>query len=308
MKKIVVTGGAGFIGSHLVEALVNLGMDVCVVDNLSTGKKENIQQVLSKIQFFEESIVHTNFLKKIFAGADAVIHLAALPSVPKSIKFPVETNTANAVGTLSVFTAARDAGVDRVVYASSSSVYGNAPVLPKVETMTPNPLSPYANQKLRTELYGNMFYTTYGLKTIGLRYFNIFGPRQNPDSEYSAVIPKFIRLMKKGESPIMYGDGEHTRDFTYVQNVVEANLCALNAERGFGETYNIAAGGQISLNDLVEKINAILFTTIKPCYESPRAGDIKDSFADIGEAKRIFGYEPVVSFEDGLKLTIDSIA
>lgn len=307
MKKIVVTGGAGFIGSHVVDALVDSGAEVVVVDNFSTGKKENIEHVLNKIKLFEGTIVDTEFLKKIFNGADAVIHLAALPSVPKSIKFPIETNTANAVGTLSVFTAARDVGVDRVVYASSSSVYGDTPVLPKVETMPTNPLSPYSIQKLTAELYGRIFYSTYGLKTIGLRYFNIFGPRQNPHGEYSAVIPKFIHLIKSGKRPTIYGNGEHTRDFTYVANAVSANLLALDAKSGFGEAYNIAAGNRISLNGLVNKINEILGTTIIPEYSENRKGDIKDSFADINKAKETFDYEPTVTFDEGLKHTIDSI-
>lgn len=308
MKTVVVTGGAGFIGSHIVDALVESGVEVVVVDDFSTGKRENIEQVKGKIELFEGSIVDTDLLRKAFAGADAVIHLAALPSVPKSIQLPLETNMVNEVGTLSVFVAARDAGVDRVVYASSSSVYGDTPILPKVETMPTNPLSPYAVQKLTAELYGRVFNSVYGLKTIGLRYFNIFGPRQDPYSVYSAVIPKFISLIQKGERPVIYGDGEHTRDFTYIQNAVAANLCALEATQGFGEAYNIAAGNRISLKELVEKINEILGTNVLPNHSSPRQGDIKDSFADIMKAKNAFWYEPKVSFDEGLKLTIDSLA
>lgn len=307
MKKVVVTGGAGFIGSHIVDALVEKGVEVVVVDDFSTGRRENIEHIQSKIQLLEGSIVDTNLLRKAFAGADAVIHLAALPSVPKSIQLPLETNMVNEVGTLSVFVAARDAGVDRVVYASSSSVYGDTPILPKVETMPTNPLSPYAVQKLTAELYGRVFNSVYGLKTIGLRYFNIFGPRQDPHSVYSAVIPKFVSLIQKGERPVIYGDGEHTRDFTYIKNAVAANLCALEATQGFGEAYNVAAGNRISLNTLVEKINGILGTMILPEYVAPRQGDIKDSFANIEKAKNTFGYEPVVSFDDGLKYTIDSL-
>ena len=307
MKKIVVTGGAGFIGSHVVDALVESGAEVVVIDNFSTGKKENIEHVLDKIKLFDSTIVNTEFLKKIFKGADAVVHIAASSSVLESIEFPMETNTANTVGTLSVFTAALDAGVGRVVYASSSSVYGDTPVLPKVETMSTNPLSPYAIQKLTAELYGRIFCSTYGLKTIGLRYFNIFGPRQDPNSVYSAVIPKFIRLIKNGERPIIYGDGEHTRDFTYVANAVAANLLALDAKSGFGESYNIAAGNRISLNDLVDKINGILGTAVLPEYAENRKGDIKDSFADIKKAKETFGYEPTITFEEGLRCTVDSI-
>ena len=274
MKKVVVTGGAGFIGSHIVDALVASDAEVIVLDDFSTGKRENIAHVLDKIELLEGSIVDAVLLKRAFVGAHAVIHLAALPSVSKSIELPMETNLVNEVGTLSVFTAARDADVERVVYASSSSVYGDTPTLPKVETMPTNPLSPYAVQKLTAELYGRVFYSIYGLKTIGLRYFNIFGPRQDPHSEYSAVIPKFIDRMKRGKKPIIFGDGEHTRDFTYIDNAVSANLRALDAERGFGEVYNIAAGSRISLNELVEKINDILGTAVLQEYASPRQGDI----------------------------------
>jgi UDP-glucose 4-epimerase len=307
MKKVAVTGGAGFIGSHIVDALVESGVAVTVVDDFSTGKRANIEQVRDTIELFEGSIVDTDLLRKAFTGADAVIHLAALPSVPKSIQLPLETNMVNEVGTLSVFVAARDAGVDRVVYASSSSVYGDTPTLPKVETMPTNPLSPYAVQKLTAELYGRVFMNVYGLKTIGLRYFNIFGPRQDPHSVYSAVIPKFVSLIQKGERPVIYGDGEHTRDFTYVQNAVAANLCALRATQGFGEAYNIASGNRISLNELMEKINGILGTNALAEYAAPRQGDIKDSFADIKKAHHTFGYEPLVTFEEGLQRTIDSI-
>lgn len=307
MKKIVVTGGAGFIGSHIVDSILESGMEVVVVDNFSTGKKENIEHILDKIKLFKGNIVNTEFLRKVFTGADAVIHLAALPSVPVSIEFPMETNTVNAVGTLSVFIAARDTGVERVIYASSSAVYGDTPILPKIETVPANPLSPYAIQKLVGELYGHVFNSVYGLKTIGFRYFNIFGPRQNPNNEYSAVISKFIHCMKKGQRPVIYGDGEHTRDFTYVKNAVEANMRALNADHGFGEVYNIASGNKLSINGLVEEINEIIGTKILPKYAPPRHGDIKDSFADISKANETFGYVPTISFDEGLKRTIDSI-
>lgn len=308
MKKIIVTGGAGFIGSNIVDALLAAGADVTVIDDFSTGKRENIAHALDKIRLCEGSIVDTDLLRKEFAGADAVVHLAALPSVPKSIAFPFETNQANEVGTLSVFIAARDAGVERVIYASSSSVYGDTPTLPKVETMPTKPLSPYAIQKLAGEQYGRVFYTTYGLKTIGFRFFNIFGPRQDPASMYSAVIPKFISQMKKGERPTINGDGEHTRDFTYIANVVAATMGALEATKGFGEAYNIAAGNRISLNQLVEKINGILGTSIVPDHVAPRQGDIKDSFASIEKAKDAFGYEPAVFFDEGLSRTIESLS
>ncbi len=306
-KKIVVTGGAGFIGSHIVDGLLDIGAEVFVIDDFSTGSRDNLKHVIDKIRLVEGSILNTDLLKEIFRGAFAVIHMAALPSVPKSIELPMQTKMVNSVGTLSVFLAARDSGVDRVIYASSSSVYGDTPVLPKVETMPTNPLSPYAVHKLTAELYGRIFNSMYGLKTIGLRFFNIFGPRQNPHSPYSAVIPKFIALIKKGEAPVIFGDGEHTRDFTYVKNAVQANLKALTTKKGFGEVYNVASGGQISLNDLVRSINKLAKKTIKPTYVPPRQGDIKDSFADIRKAKKTFGYKPDVTFEEGLDITIKSI-
>ncbi|MBU6231434.1 MAG: SDR family oxidoreductase [Patescibacteria group bacterium] len=306
-KKIVVTGGAGFIGSHIVDALLEAGSEVVVVDDLSTGRMENIAHVSERIRFEKLSIVDTDKMALVLKGAYAVCHQAALPSVPKSIAKPMETHEANSTGTLSVFTAAVKAGVGRVVYASSSSVYGDTPTLPKIETMPTKPLSPYAAQKLMGELYGRIFFSLHGLETIGLRYFNVFGPRQNPDSEYAAVIPKFIKLMKHGERPSIYGDGEQTRDFTYVTNVVDANLCALRAANGFGDAFNIASGGQISLLGLVRSLNSILGTSIEPKLGEARRGDIKDSFADIRKAEKVLGYEPKTAFEEGLRLTADAI-
>ncbi len=306
-KKVIVTGGAGFIGSHIVDELIRLGAEVVVVDDLSTGRKENLAHNMDRIKFVQGSILNTDLMKEVFKGAFAVIHQAALPSVPKSIEFPMETKMANSVGTLSVFLAAREVGVDRVIYASSSSVYGNTPVLPKVETMYPNPLSPYAVHKLTTELYGRLFSSIYNLKTIGLRYFNIFGPRQNPKSLYAAVIPKFISTMHAGESPQIFGDGEHTRDFTFVSNAVQANIKSLFATEGFGEAFNIAAGSQISLNDLVGAINKALGTDHEPIYLPPREGDVKDSFADLSKAKKILGYDVLVPFEEGIKITVESL-
>jgi UDP-glucose 4-epimerase len=304
--KIVVTGGAGFIGSHIAEALAERGDEVTVVDNFSTGRKENLAHLGSKIEIAEGTITDTEFLRKIFKGKDAVVHQAALPSVPVSIERPQDTNNANIDGTLSVLVAAKDSGIDRVIYASSSSVYGDTPTLPKVETMQPSPLSPYAIQKFAGEMYARRFYALYGLKTIGLRYFNVFGPRQNPNSQYAAAIPKFITMIKDGQKPVINGDGEHTRDFTYVDNVVNANICALESKQGFGEVFNIASGGQISLNELIAKINEILGTSIQPEYGPEREGDIKHSFADISKAQETLGYEPKIPFDDGLKITIES--
>ncbi len=306
-KKIVVTGGAGFIGSHIVDALLKEGARVVIVDNLSTGRRENIEHVLERIEFFETNIVDTKALEEIFKGAFAVIHQAAMVSVPRSIEAPIESHNTNSTGTLSVFTAAKEAGVDRVIFATSSSIYGNSPTMPKVETMQPNPLSPYAVQKLSGEIYAKVFFNLFGLKTIGLRYFNVFGPRQNPNSVYSAAIPKFINLIKQGRAPQINGDGEHTRDFTFVENVVNANILALKTDKGFGEIYNIAAGVQISLNTLVKTINDFLDTSIVPEYLPPRAGDIKDSFADINKAQKAFGYKIEINFEEGLKKTIASL-
>ncbi len=305
--KIVVTGGAGFIGSHIVDALLAKGAKVAVIDDLSTGRKQNIAHALDRIEFIHASVLDQATLDATCAGARAIVHEAALPSVPKSIELPMETHMANSTGTLAVLVAAKKAGIKRVIYASSSSVYGDTPTLPKAEGMATDPLSPYAVHKLTAELYAKIFYSLHGIETIGLRYFNVFGPRQNPDSAYAAVIPKFIALIKAGKRPTIFGDGGHTRDFTYVANVVDANIKALEAERGFGAAYNIASGGQISLNDLVRGVNDILGASVEAIYEKPRAGDIRDSFADIALAKETIGFEPKMSFSDGLRLTVDSL-
>lgn len=308
MNKVIVTGAAGFIGSHIAEELVNQGYEVVGIDDLSTGRKSNIEHVKDKMTFVEGSILDTSLLAKAFEGASFVFHQAALPSVPKSIEMPRETNAANVEGTLNVFIAARDAGVKRVVYASSSSVYGDSPTLPKVETMPFNPLSPYAAQKMMDELYGRMFYKFYGLETAGLRYFNVFGPRQDPNSKYAAVIPNFITKIANDEGITINGDGTITRDFTFVKNVVNANIAAATTSNAVGgEVFNIACGDSISLNDLVAKIGTHLSKTPKASHGPMRAGDIEKSLADISKAKQHFGYEPEVSFDEGLKRTIQSI-
>ena len=305
-QKIAITGGAGFIGSHLVDAVLTAGGEVIVVDDFSTGRRSNIAHALPHIELREGSITDLAFLERALAGATAILHQAALPSVPKSVALPLETHSANSTGTLCVFMAAAKLGVKRVVYASSSSVYGDTAILPKVETMALDPLSPYAVHKATAELYAKVFHRLHGLETIGLRYFNVFGPRQNPDSEYAAVIPKFVTLMKQGQAPHIHGDGSQTRDFTFVDNVVDANLLALAAKDGFGTAYNIAAGRRVSLDELVEHLNGLLGTSLAPLHGQPRPGDIKDSYADIGKARKALGYEASVSFEEGLRRTVDS--
>jgi UDP-glucose 4-epimerase len=307
-KKVVITGGAGFIGSHIVEELLNAGTyDVVVIDDLSTGLKKNIEPFLSRIKFFEGSILDVAMLREALAGASVVFHQAALPSVPKSIEQPIETNLANVQGTLNIFVVAKDSGVKRVVYASSSSVYGDSPTLPKVETMEFNPLSPYAAQKMMTEYYAKLFHKLFGLEAVGLRYFNVFGPRQNPESKYAAVIPLFIKKILNGEPPTINGDGSITRDFTFVKNVVQANLAAAQAEGVGGDVFNVACGEAISLNQLVEKINQKLGTAVTPKYQEKRQGDIDHSLADISKAKSKLNYAPEHSFDDGLEATIQSL-
>ena len=307
-KIIVVTGGAGFIGSHIVDALAERGARVRVIDDLSTGKKENLAAVMDRIEFVHDTILNTEVLAKIIAGADYVYHEAAAGSVPKSIKDPLAAHEANATGTLKVLLAALDAKVRRVIYAASSSYYGDTPTLPKHEDMPPNPLSPYGLQKYVGEAYMNQFFRFYGLETVSLRYFNIFGPRQNPDSEYSAVIPRFIKAMKRGDSPTVNGDGTATRGFTFITDAIAANLAAAGATDVAGEVFNVSGREQTSVNDLVNSLNVVLGTTIKPIYGPERQGDIKHSYADVSKAERMLGWRPQVSFEEGLKLTVETIA
>lgn len=306
--KFLVTGGAGFIGSHIVEYLVAQGKDVVVIDDLSTGSIRNLDNFFHKITFYEGSILDRVLLEKAMEGVECVFHQAAIPSVPKSIKNPIETHTVNTTGTIAVFDVAKNAHVKRVVYASSSSVYGDSPTLPKIETMGYNPLSPYAVQKMTGEYYGKLYYKIFGLETVGLRYFNVFGPRQNPDSEYAAVIPKFIKKIKSDTPVTIYGDGETTRDFTYIDNVVHANMQASIAERAPGEVFNIALGSRISLNELVRAINTLFGKNINPIYEDFRGGDIKHSLADISKAQNILKYDPMVSFSEGLQKTADTFS
>lgn len=305
-SKYLVTGGAGFIGSNIVKKLLENGENVRVLDNLSTGKTENIKPYLDKIEFINGDFTDLEIAKNAVKGIDYVLHQGAIPSVPRSIDDPIKTNNSNILGTLNMLIASRDAGVKRFVYASSSSAYGDSPIMPKVESMNVAPKSPYAIQKLTAEQYCQIFHKIYGLETVCLRYFNVFGPNQDPESVYSAVIPLFIKKIIKGGSPIIYGDGNTSRDFTYVDNNVDANLKACSAPKECaGEVINIACGYEMSLNELVEKINKFLKTKVKPVYKEERKGDVKHSLADISKAKKFLGYKPVVNFDDGLEKTIE---
>ena len=309
--KVIVTGGAGFIGSHIVRRLLELGYEVTVVDDLSTGTIRNIQEVLSDIEFAAGNVVDAPFLNKIIKGADYVIHQAAIASVPRSIKDPITAHKVNVEGTFNVLNAAREGGVRKVILASSSSVYGNRVKKgePRKESLRNQPLSPYAVTKVMSEGYAKVFSHIYGLPTVSLRYFNVVGPRQNPDSEYAAVIPKYIKMILKGEQPIVYGDGKQTRDFTYVENIVDANIKAMESDKTImGESINIACGKMIDLLQLLKHINKqVDGDNIKPIFEAPRPGEVLHSLADISKAKKFLGYTPLVSFEEGIKRTIESI-
>jgi UDP-glucose 4-epimerase len=301
----VVTGGAGFIGSHIVERLLHDGHRVRVVDNFLTGKRENLTPYLEDLEVFEADIVNRDDLDSAFRGADCVFHQAALPSVPRSIDDPLTTDSINVRGTLNVLLAARDAQVKRVVYAASSSAYGDLPSQVKVETMSPQPLSPYGASKLAAEYYCQAFTASYGLETVSLRYFNVFGPRQDPESLYAAVIPRFVTAMLRGQSPIIYGDGGQSRDFTYIDNVVHGNLLAAKAPDASGTVMNLALGGAITLLELVDKINQILGTHIQPIYEPARPGDIRHSRAGIERAQALLDFAPIVDFDTGLARTVE---
>jgi len=305
MATYLVTGVAGFIGSTLARLLLAQGEKVRGLDNFSTGKRENVAEVLHRIDLHEADLLDLDALHRACGGVDYVLHEAAIPSVPRSVKDPLGNNRANVDGTLNLLIAARDAKVKRVVYAGSSSAYGNTPTLPKVETMPTAPLSPYALQKLVAEQYCQMFTTLYGLETVTTRYFNVFGPRQDPSSPYSGVISLFISALCEGRQPKIYGDGEHTRDFTFVANVVDGVLKACHAPKASGEVINVATGGRISLNHLFNTIRDFVGAKVEPIYADPRAGDVKDSQADISKAKALLGYAPIVSFEEGLKQTVE---
>lgn len=306
MAQYLITGGAGFIGSNLVEALVAKGERVRVLDNFSTGKRENIAPWLDRIELIEGSITDLATCHRAVEGVDYVLHQAALPSVPKSIELPIESNEANITGIVNMLVAARDAKVKRFVFAASSSAYGDTPTLPKVETMPGAPKSPYAVQKFTGELYCRAFHEVYGLETVALRYFNIFGPRQDPTSFYSAVIPKFVTACLEGEAPTIFGDGETSRDFTYIDNVVAANLAACVAEsKAAGEVMNIACGGRVTLNELAEIVREHVGKGKPAIHEAERPGDVKHSHADISRAEALIDYRPKVQFSEGIRRTVD---
>lgn len=307
MGLYLITGIGGFIGSSLARALLSRGDEVRGVDNFSTGKRENLVDILDRIDFREADIVDLDAMHAACTGVDFVLHQAAIPSVPKSVLDPLGSNRANVDGTVNVLVAARDAKVKRVVYAASSSVYGDIPTLPKHEAMNPDPISPYAVAKLASEHYLISFYRCYQLETVALRYFNVFGPRQDPSSPYSGVLAKFITLMLRGEQPAIFGDGEQSRDFTYIDNAVEANLLACNAPaaQAAGRVFNVATGRRITLNETFKLLQGLTSYTGQPKYGPERGGDIKHSLADISKAEAGLGYKPKVNFEEGLRRTVE---
>lgn len=307
MALYLITGIGGFIGSSLARELLQRGEQVRGVDNFSTGRRENLTQILGHIDLREADLLDLDAMKSACAGVDYVLHQAAIPSVPKSVLDPLGSNRANVDGTVSLLVAARDAKVKRVVYAASSSAYGDTPTLPKHEGMTPDPISPYAVAKLASERYMISFYRCYGLETVALRYFNIFGPRQDPSSTYSGVLAKFITMMLGGKQPTIFGDGEQSRDFTYIDNAVEANLlaCKAPAAQAAGKVFNVATGRRITLNETFKLLQNLTSYAGSPIYGDERGGDIKHSLADISSAEKNIGYKPKVNFEDGLMRTVD---
>ncbi len=307
MTHYLVTGGAGFIGSNIAEQLVKQGATVRVADNFSTGRRDNLRGFADKIELLEGDLAELDFARYAARDVDYVLHQAAIPSVPRSIADPIETNRAGVIATLNMLVAAKEAGAKRIVFASSSSIYGEAVAGAKREDMKLAPLSPYGVSKMAAEAYGMSFHTVYGFETVALRYFNVFGPRQDPTSEYSAVIPKFITALLAGRQPTIYGDGEQTRDFTFVGNIVAANLHALTApaERAAGQFFNIAMGQATSLNQLVDMLNELIGENIRPHYAPPRSGDIKHSTADVNKIREALGYTPEIGLIDGLKQTVE---
>jgi UDP-glucose 4-epimerase len=306
-RRALVTGGAGFIGSHLVDGLLQAGWLVRVLDDLSTGDERNLSKVSDRIEFMRGSVCDEETSQLAMQDVEVVFHEAALPSVPKSVAEPLLTNAVNLSGTLCVLESARHAGVRRVVFAASSSAYGDTEVLPKVETLPASPQSPYALQKYGGEVYCELYHRLFGLETVALRYFNIFGPRQNPKSDYAAVIPSFASAAIAGRPPVIYGDGEQTRDFTYVENAVRANLAAADAPGASGQVINVAAGERTSLNELWSGIKKIVGVDFEARYTEMRAGDVRDSLADLTRAKELLGYEPDIDLHEGLRRTIESL-
>jgi len=307
MPTYLVTGGAGFIGSHLVEALARRGERVRVLDNLSTGKRENLARAADRVEIIIGDLCNEADVKRAVSGCDVVLHQAALASVPRSVQDPLATHAACATGTLVLLHEARKAGVRRLVYAASSSAYGNPPnsSAPKRESDLPSALSPYAAAKLAGEMYCQAFWKSYGFETVALRYFHVFGPRQDPSGPYAAVVPLFIKAILAGKQPLIYGDGRQTRDFTYVENVVQANLLAAEAKGAAGQIFNIGSGVAYSLLDVLGETNAILGTNVEPVFQPERAGDVRDSLADISRAKEVLNYQPAVGFVEGLKRTAE---
>ena len=304
MAHYLVTGGGGFVGSNIVQTLLERGERVRVLDNFATGRQQNLAGLANEIELIEGDIRDPQVTARAVAGVDYVLHQAALGSVPRSVQDPITSNDVNVNGTLNMLWAAKQAGVKRFVTASSSSVYGNTPQLPKEEAMSPNPISPYAVSKLACERYTMSFHAVYGLPTVALRYFNVFGPKQDPLSQYAAVIPRFITAIKKGEAPVVYGDGEQSRDFTFIENVVQANLLACTAPAAPGQFMNIACGDRYSLNTLLQLLAEIIGKDVRPIYQAERSGDVKHSLASIERAKKVLGFSPAVNFRDGLKRTV----
>jgi len=304
-RRALVTGGAGFIGSHLVDRLLADSWEVAVLDDLSSGRPENLDNAGRRVRFVEGDLCDEVTLRGAAEGVEVIFHQGAVPSVPRSIVEPVRTHGVNATGTLGVLEVARECGVRRVVYAASSSAYGDTPELPKVETMPPNPRSPYALQKYSGEIYCRLYSELYGLEAVALRYFNVFGPRQDPESEYAAVIPRFVTAALQGKPPTIYGDGEQTRDFTFVSDAVEANVRAADSDEAVGQVMNVAGGRRTSLNELLGEIGQLTGTRVEASYQEARAGDVRDSFADLGRAGELLGFRPRVSLRDGLAQTVE---
>jgi nucleoside-diphosphate-sugar epimerase len=304
---VLVTGGGGFIGSHLAARLASVGHHVRILDNFATGRRSNVVGLDADVDLIEGDIQSYERVHNAIAGCDLVFHQAALPSVPRSVADPLTSNATNVIGTLNVLLAARDAGVRRVVFASSSSVYGTADELPKREEMVPLPVSPYAVAKLACEGYCRSFGEVYGLETVALRYFNVFGPRQDPRSQYAAVVPNFITSLLTGQRPTIFGDGEQSRDFTYVENVVQANLLAMEADVAPGRVYNVACGERVTLNQLVGVLRELVGGDVEPVYAAPRAGDVRHSLADLTASRRDLGYEPTVDLREGLRRSVEDL-